>query len=115
VVGFFEPVLDQEMQIVTLIEDLAADVRIELLQPAYLAVLLGDQLLVHSGDLDKKVFVAKVEVWSEEPGGLSFLVPIERKGTRLISPLDSVEVEEPGELPFAVVGKLGYVCRTALK
>jgi len=115
VVGFFEPVLDQQMQIVTLVKDFAADVRVELLQPAHLAVLLGDQFLIHGGYLDEQVIAHEVKVWSEEPGGLPFLIPGDRKGSRLVRPFDPVEIEKPGELSFAVVGKLSNVCRAGPK
>ena len=115
VVGFFEPVLDQQLEVVTLIEDFAVDVGVELFQPTNLPVLLGDQLLIHRGDFDEEVVAREVEIRCEEPGRLPFFVPGDREGARLIGPLDSIEVEKSSELTFTVMGKLSDVCRAGLE
>jgi hypothetical protein len=57
-----EAVFQQEVRVVTLIQDLAFHVGVELMQPADLAVLLGDELLVQSRDLDVDVELGKVKV-----------------------------------------------------
>ena len=115
VVGFFETVLDEKMEVVALVEDLAVDIGVELFQPPHFAVLLGHQLLVHRRYLDEEVIFEEVEVGGEEPGRSSFLVPGQREGTRFVGPGNTVEVEQAGELALAVVGKLGDVCRTVLE
>src|SRR6185312_15967240 len=65
-----EAVLHQELQVVALVEHLDLHVGVELDQPARLAVLLGDQLLVERGDLDVEVVRRQVEV--EQLRELSF-------------------------------------------
>ena len=57
-----ETVLDEQVQVVALVEDLASDVRIERRQPPHLAVLLGHELLVEGRDLDVEVELGQVEV-----------------------------------------------------
>jgi hypothetical protein len=47
-----EAVLHQQVQVITLVEDLALHVRVKLLEPACLAVLLGYEFLVEGRDLD---------------------------------------------------------------
>jgi len=96
---------------VTLVEDLAAHVRVQLPQPADLAVLLRDELLVHRGDLDEEIVFRQVEVRPElfrwRPGG----VPFDSEGSRLVLPRYDVEVEQPCELALAGVSELDPVCR----
>ena len=50
-----EPVLHEQVQVVALVQHAHVDLGIELLHPARLAVLLGDELLVQRGDLDVEV------------------------------------------------------------
>src|SRR4029453_1678313 len=101
--GRLKAVLGQQPEVVALVEDLDADVRVELAQAPDLAVLLGHQPLVERGDLDVEPEGGQVEVGAEVlrrlPGG----VPLDREGGRLVLPLDPVEVEQPGELPLGVV------------
>ena len=89
-----------------MIEDLASHVRIERREPAGLAVLLRHQLLVESGDLDVKVELGEVEVRGEALGRVAVAVPVDLEGRRLVVPVDLVEVQELGELTFAVMGEL---------
>jgi hypothetical protein len=103
--GLFQTVLGHQLEVVALVENLAVDLWMELLEKARLAVLLGHQLLVHRGDLDIKVIVGQVEVGCEELGGLAVAVPCDRKRAWLVVPGDRVEVEQKGELTLAVVGK----------
>jgi hypothetical protein len=103
--GFLEPVLDEKSQIVPLVEDLCLDVRIEGAQPADLAVLLGDELLVERRDLDVDVEVREIEVRREALCRLAVGIPGDVEGRWLVLPRDLIEVQELGELPLAVVGK----------
>jgi hypothetical protein len=106
-----EPVLEQQAEVVALIEDLAPDVGIERAQPADLAVLLRDQLLVEGRDLDVEVELGEVEVRREALSGLAPLVPRDVEGRRFVAPLDRVEVQEPSELALAVVSEVGALVR----
>src|SRR4051794_30056366 len=60
-----EPVLHEQMQIVALVQDLDADLGVQLSEPAGLAVLLRDELLVERGDLDVEVVRRQVEIGTE--------------------------------------------------
>jgi hypothetical protein len=64
-VWFLKAVLDEQMQIVPLIEDLALDVGVKLSQFANLPVLLGDELLAHRGYLYVDIVLWEVEVRAE--------------------------------------------------
>lgn len=110
-VGFLEPVLDKEVEIVTLVEHLAMNVWVMLPQKAHLAVLLGDQLLAHRGDLYIDIVLGEVEVWPEVSGRIALVVPFESEGMWLVLPVDSVEVQQSRKLLFAVVGELGEIGR----
>ncbi len=94
------------MQIVALVEDLATDIRVYCLQLANLLVLLGDELLVHRGDLDEQVVVGKVEIGGEPLGRLTVRVEDDREATRLVFPGNTVEVQEECELPLTVVSEV---------
>jgi len=96
---------------VTLIEDLAANVRIQLSQPPDLAVLLRDEFLVHRGDLDEEIVVRQIEVGTELPDWCPGSVPFEREGPRLVLPRHDVEVEQSREFPLTGMGELNPVCR----
>ena len=76
-----------------------------------LPVLLGDQLLVHRGDLDEHVLARQIEVGSEELRGVAIVVEVDGKLARLVLPLEVVEVEKQSELPLALMGKLDVVSR----
>jgi hypothetical protein len=101
-----QTVLEQQVGVVPLVEDLALDVRIELLQPANLAVLLRDQLLIEGRYLDVNVELGKVEVGRETVRDRARPVPIDVERRRLVEPVDLIEVEQPSELPLAVVREL---------
>jgi hypothetical protein len=102
----FQTVLEQQVHVVALVEDLALDVGVELLQAAYLAVLLRHELLVERRDLDVEIELRKVEVGREAVRDVARSIPIDVERRRFVEPLDLVEVEELCELPLAVVGEL---------
>jgi hypothetical protein len=101
--GLLEPVLDQQVQVIPLIEDLAADVGVELHQASHLAVLLGDELLVQRRDLDVDVEFGKIEVRREPLRGSAPTVPVDVERRGFVVPRDLVEVEQLPELSFTVV------------
>jgi hypothetical protein len=104
-----QPVLDEKVEVVPLVEDLAVDLGVHLLEEPHLAVLLGDELLVHRRDLDEEILVGDVEVGGEVLDGLTSLVVFDRERGRLVLPIESVEVEESGELTLAVVSESDLV------
>jgi hypothetical protein len=108
-IRLLEPVLDEKVQIVALIEHLALDMWILLLELTDLSVLLCNELLAHRRDLDVDVILREIEVRSEVPRRLAAVVPLEGKRVRLVLPVDRVEVEEPRKLAFAVVSELRRV------
>jgi hypothetical protein len=93
-----EPVLRDQGEIVTLIEDLAPDLRVALAQPADLSVLLRDELLVQGRDLDIEIELGEVEVRGESLDDVAITIPVDREGGRFVVPTDLIEVEQPGEL-----------------
>jgi hypothetical protein len=103
--GLFEAVLDQKVEVIALVEDLALHVRIQLHEPPGLAVLLGDQLLVQRRDLDIEIEGGQVEVGREALRGAPAAVPFDVEGRGLVAPVDLVEVEKLGELTLAVVSE----------
>jgi hypothetical protein len=111
VIRGLEAVLDEQVEVVTLVEDLAPDVRVVLLQQSDLAVLLGDELLVHRRDLDEQVLVGEEEIGSEVGRRLAVVVELDGEAPRLVLPTEAVEVEESGELSLAVVSEGDVVCR----
>src|SRR2546429_748142 len=100
-----EPVLHEQMQVVALVQNLDADFGVQLAEPAGLAVLLRDELLVERGDLDVEVVRRQVEIGAERLYGPTVTVAFQREGTRLVGPFDAVEVEELGELALRVVSE----------
>src|SRR5712691_4616131 len=100
-----QAVLHHQRQIVPLVEDLAPDLRVGLAEPPDLPVLLRHQLLVQCGDLDVQVVGGKVEVGSEPLRHVALAVPLQVEGLRFVAPLDLVEVQQPGELALAGMGK----------
>jgi hypothetical protein len=107
-VGLLETVFHNQMQVVPLVEDLALDVGVVLLELADLLVLLGDELLIHRGDLDEDLVIQQVEVRCEELGRLAVFEP-DREAARLVFPRDTIEVEEESELPLTVVSEIDLV------
>jgi hypothetical protein len=97
------------MEVVALVEHPAFDVRVQLTEALDLAVLLGDELLAHRGDLDEHVLGREVEVGPEELDRFAVIVPLDGEGLGLVLPVDAVEIEESREFPFAVVGEVGGV------
>ena len=110
--SFLEPVLDEKIQVVALIEDLAADLWVELAEPSNLAILASNQFLIHRGYLDELILFRQVEVRPKELHGVAVVVPFDCELARFVIPGDVVEIEESGKLPFAVVGKFDAVGRT---
>lgn len=111
---FLQPVLDQQVQVVALIQDLALDVGVELVQPPNLAVLLRYEFLVEGRDLDVEIEVGQVEVGREPLGGNPVPVPIDIERRRFVGPRDPIEVEKPRELALAVMCEVdGFVGKEA--
>jgi hypothetical protein len=91
--GSLKAVFLHQVKVITLVEDLAADTRIQAPEGPYLAVFLGDELLAHRGDLDEEVVVGKIEIGSEVLVGTPLSVPRDWKRSRLVRPGNSVKVE----------------------
>src|SRR5680860_1844631 len=99
---WLEAVLDQQVQVVALVEHLDPGARVELAEPARLAILLGHELLVERRDLDVEVVRAEIEVGRETLHRVVVDVAFEGERPRLVLPVDAVEVEELGELALRV-------------
>src|SRR5207249_2154564 len=106
-----QTVLLEKRQVIALIEDLDLDARVELAQSPDLAVLPGDELLVHRRDLDVEIEVRKVEVRRESLGDGAVFVPLDVEGTGFVLPVDLIEVEEPRVLTLAGVREIDAVAR----
>src|SRR5438874_1186465 len=91
-----EPVLHEQMQVVALVQHLDADLGVKLAEPAGLAVLLRDELLVERRDLDVEVVRRQVEIGTERLRGTAVTVAFQRERARLVGPFDAVEVEQLG-------------------
>ena len=89
------------------IEQLDPDVRVELTQPAQLAVLLAHEALLERRQLEVQVEVGQVEVGREALDDRAVEVPQDRERVRLVLPADLVEVEDPRQLRLARVGERG--------
>ena len=110
----FEAVLDQQVQVVALVQDLALHVGIQLVQPPDFPVLLGYEFLVEGRYLDVKIEVRQIEVWRETLCRDAVPIPIDVERRRLVGPRDPIEVEKPRELSFAVVCEVdGFVGKRA--
>src|SRR5207248_1100605 len=72
-----QPVFDEKVQVVALVQDLDLRPRVQRSQLADLTVLLGDELLVQRGDLDVQVVGGKVEVGTEGEDRRAEPVPFE--------------------------------------
>ena len=99
--------LEQQHPEVAGVEQLDPDVRVQLAQPAQLAVLLAHELLLERRELDVQLEVGQVEVGREALDDVAVEVPGDRERVRLVRPADLVEVEDPGELRLARVGERG--------
>lgn len=106
---FLEPVFNKQIQVITLIEDLAVDLWIQLPQPTDLPILPSHQLLIHRRNFDELILIRQIEVRPKELHRFPVSVPFECELTGLVVPRDIVEIEELGELPLAVVGKFDAV------
>ena len=95
------PELEQQHPEVARVEQLDPDVRVELAQPAELAVLLAHQLLLERGQLDVQLDVREVEVGREALDDVPVQVPADRERVGLVGPADVVEVEDARELGLA--------------
>ena len=99
------PELEQQHPEVAGVEQLDPDVRVQLAQPAQLAVLLAHELLLERRELDVQVEVGQVEVGREALDDVAVEVPADRERVGLVGPADLVEVEDPGQLRLARVGE----------
>src|SRR5207247_11000303 len=89
------------------VEQLDANVRVELTEPPQLAVLLADEALPERGQLDVELEVWEPEVGREALGHNAVQVPQDGERMRLVLPFDAIEVEDAGELRLARVGERG--------
>lgn len=110
-IWFLEAVLDKKVQVVTLVEHLAPHIGVQLSKPFDLSILLRDKLLTHRRDLDVEVVVREVEIGFEQFYRFVEVIPLDWELSRLVVPLDAVEVEKSREFPFAVVCEVGEVGR----
>jgi hypothetical protein len=106
-----EPVLQQQVEIVALVQDPAADVGVERAQPPDFAVLLGDQLLIERGYLDVEIELGQIEVGCEALRDGSGAIPRDVERRRLVTPFDLIEVEQASELALAVMREAGRLVR----
>ena len=111
VIWLFQAVLHQQMMEVPLVEDLAPHVRIQIAESPHLAVLLGDEFLVHRRDLDEEVIVREIEVGPELLNRRPRRIPLDHERTWLVLPRHRVEVEKARELSFTGVGEVDLVGR----
>ena len=96
-------VLEHQRPEVPRVEQLDVEVRVQLAQPAELAVLLADELLAEGRHLEVEVEVGQVEVRREALDDVAIEVPQDREGVRLVLPAHGVEVEDPRHLGLAGV------------
>jgi hypothetical protein len=108
---FLQPILQQQVEIVALVQDPAADVGVKRAQTPHLAVLLGDQLLIERGYLDVEIELGQVEVGCEALRDGPGAIPGDVERRRLVAPFDLIEVEQASELPLAVVREAGRLVR----
>ena len=101
------PELEQQHPEVARVEQLDPDVRVQLPEPAQLAVLLADQLLLERRELHVQVEVRQVEVRREALDHLAGHGPADGEGVGLVRPAHLVEVQDPGQLRLARVGERG--------
>jgi hypothetical protein len=94
VVGLFQSVFLDQVEVVPLIEDLAAHFRVEPAQHPDFGILLRDQLLAHGRYLDEQLIVGKKEVRREMLVGSPVSIPADGKSPRLVKPGNSVEVQK---------------------
>ena len=107
-------VLEHQRPEVTRVEQLHADLRIELPQVAQLAVLLPDQRLLERRQLDVQVDLRQVEVGRERLDDRAVGVPGDGEDVGFVSPRDTVEVQDPRQLRLALVCEAGWRIRGQL-
>ena len=95
---------------VALVEELDLDVRVPLAQLAKLAVLPGDERLLHQGDLDVQILLGEVEVRRERFGDAAVLVLFEDERSRLVLPGHAVVVQHLGALELGLVREPRWLC-----
>src|SRR5665811_775485 len=99
--------LEEQRPEVARVEELDSEARVELAQPAQLAVLIPDQALLERGELHVEVQLGKVEVGAEALEDRAGAVEEDRERLWLVLPGDGIEVEDPGQLHVEV--QLGKV------
>ncbi len=82
------------------IEELHSNLGVEAAELAKLAVLAGDERLLHHRDLDEEVLLGEVEVRRERADGAAFAVAFQDERVRLVVPRDPVVVEDLRALEF---------------
>lgn len=97
-----------KVEVIALIEDLAPDIGVILLQLSDLLILLGYELLIHCRDLNEQLIVRKIKVRSEEFHRLPIFVS-DRETAWFVVPRNSIEIKQEGELAFGVVCELDFV------
>src|SRR5262249_26967437 len=85
---------------VAAVEELHANMRIEALNLAQLAVLARDERLLHHRHFDEEVLLGEVEVGRECADDPPLLVALEHERLRLVVPGDAVVVEDLRALDF---------------
>jgi len=110
-----QPVLDEEMEVIPLVEDPAANVRVQSPKPSHLAILLRHEALIHRGDLDEDVLVREVEVGAEELRRRAIGLELDGELAGFELPRNVIEVEQPRELALTLMGELDKVRRLSLE
>ena len=96
-------------------KELDLDLWIPLVELADLAVLTGDERLLHHRHLEVEVLLGKVEVRREGLENAALLVGFEHERAWLVLPRDSVEVEEFRALHLGWIGERGTILRICLE
>src|SRR5665811_2134327 len=97
--------LEEQRPEVARVEELDSEARVELAQPAQLAVLIPDQALLERGELHVEVQLGKVEVGAEALEDRAGAVEEDRERLWLVLPGDGIEVEDPAQLRLAGVSE----------
>ncbi len=108
-------VLEHQRTEVAGVEQLDAQAGVKLAQAADLAILLADQALLESGQLDEELELGQPEVRREALQDVAVQVPQDWKDDRLVLPGDLVEVQDAGQFGFAGVCKGGARSRPAAR
>src|SRR2546428_631938 len=111
--GFGQAILEEQTAVIATVEDLHADIGVQLAEPAEFAVLLGHEALLECGEFDVQIDLRKIEVRVEALHDPTLVVPLQWKAPRIVLPPDTVKVQEPGELSFTFVREAG-ACRRSV-